>query len=848
MPAALPPEDLAPGLDPAEAALRLAADGPNELDADTRRGLLKVVWEVVSEPMFGLLIAAATIYAVLGDLREAGVLLGFVVVIMGVTVLQERRTDQALDALRELSSPHARVRRGGQSLVIPSRAVVRGDLLWVAEGDRVPADGVLRQAHELAADESMLTGESEPVPKAGTGERLFAGTLLTQGQGVIEVSATGHRTEFGRIGASLQGITLQSSPLRDDLARLTRRLVLIGLSLCLLLFGLLWWQRGDWLQALLAGITLAMSVLPQEFPVIMIVFLALAARRLATHQVLTRRLNAIETLGQTSVLAVDKTGTLTENRMAVAVLSVGDAQLDVRTLGDQPLPERFHELLEYAVLASEIEPHDPMEQAFHRMAARTLAGTEHLHPEWALAREYELSPQLLAMSHLWQGRGLAHDTVAAKGAPEAVADLCHLPPEALARVQAESATLADQGLRVLAVAKAHPRTPVEQAGPALHPDAQHDFDFEWVGLIALADPLRAEVPPAVARCRRAGIRVLMITGDHPRTAVAIARQAGLDASAVLTGDALAQLSPQQQRQRVAEVSVYARMKPQQKLALVEALKARGEVVAMTGDGVNDAPALKAAHVGIAMGQRGSDVAREAASLVLLQDNFAAIVSAVERGRRTFENLRRALVYTIAVHLPIVALAVLPVVFGLPLVLTPVHIAFLELVIDPACSLVFEAEAGDAQVMDRPPRARTESLMPGRAIALALTQGGTVALLAMGLYAWLLTQAAWAAVAAPAAFTVMVVANAALLLPSRASQPGWLAPWRGMPVPGRWVIGITLVALAGVCTWPPVASWFGFQAMPVRLWLACLAGGVAMLLPFQLNRQLFTPHKPNPLAA
>ncbi len=850
MPTPSPPGDaeLDPGLDPQEAAARLAADGPNTLGTEAGRGLLKVVWEVVREPMFGLLIAAAAIYAVLGDLREAGVLMGFVVLIMGVTVLQERRTDHTLRALRDLSSPRARVRRGGHSLVIPSSEVVRGDLLWVAEGDRVPADGLLRQAHELAADESMLTGESEPVPKPAAGAQLFAGTLLTQGQGVIEVTATGARTEFGRIGASLQGISLQSSPLRDDLAQLTRRLVIIGLSLCVLLFGLLWWQRGDWLQALLGGITLAMSVLPQEFPVIMIVFLALAARRLAAHQVLTRRLNAIETLGQTSVLAVDKTGTLTENRMAVAVLSVGDAQLDVRTLGDQPLPERFHELLEYAVLASEIEPHDPMEQAFHRMAAKTLAGTEHLHPEWALTREYELSPQLLAMSHLWQGQGLGHDTVASKGAPEAVADLCHLPPETLARVQAESAALADQGLRVLAVAKAHPRTVVEQPGQDLHPDAQHDFDFEWVGLIALADPLRAEVPPAVARCRRAGIRVLMITGDHPRTAVAIARQAGLDADAVLTGDELANMDPQLLGQRVAKVSVYARMKPQQKLALVEALKARGEVVAMTGDGVNDAPALKAAHVGIAMGQRGSDVAREAASLVLLQDNFAAIVSAVARGRLTFDNLRRALIYTIAVHLPIVALALLPVVFGLPLVLTPLHIAFLELVIDPACSLVFEAEEGDAHVMDRPPRARTESLMPGRAMALALTQGGAVALAVMGVYAWLLNQPAWAAVAAPAAFTVLVVANAALLLPSRASQAGWLAPLRGMPVPGQWVIGLTLVTLAGVCTWPPVSTWFGFQAMPVGQWLACALGAVAMLLPFQLNRQLFAAPKTNPLAA
>jgi Ca2+-transporting ATPase len=837
-----PGRPTAPGLSAAEAAHRLAADGPNELGGEGPRPLLTLLLDVVREPMFGLLIAAATIYAMLGDLREAGVLLGFVLVIMGVTVLQERRTDRALDALRSLSSPHARVRRDGQTRLIPASEVVVGDVLWVNEGDRVPADGRLLQAHELAADESMLTGESEPVAKA-PGDRLQAGTLLTSGQGEIEVDATGSRTEFGRIGASLQDITLQASPMRDDLARLTRVLVVIGLSLCVMLFGLLWLRQGDWLQALLAGITLAMSVLPQEFPVIMIVFLALAARRLAAHQVLTRRLAAIETLGQTNVLAVDKTGTLTENRMAVAVLAVDDAQVDLRHSADAPLPEAFHELLEFALLASEIDPHDPMEQAVHRLAARTLAGSEHLHPDWSLTREYELSPQLLAMSHLWRASGLAHDTVATKGAPEAVADLCHLPPEARARVLAQSSALADEGLRVLGVARARhtangerPDTP--PGAPPTHPAQQHDFDFSWLGLVALADPLRADVPPAVAQCRAAGIRVLMITGDHPRTAQAIARQAGIDANTVITGDELQQLNASQLRERVAAVSVYARMKPQQKLALVEALKAHGDVVAMTGDGVNDAPALKAAHVGIAMGQRGSDVAREAASLVLLQDDFASIVAAIARGRLTFDNLRRALVYTIAVHLPIVTLAMLPVIFGLPLVLAPAHIAFLELVIDPACSLVFEAEAGDGQLMSRPPRSARERLMPARAMGLALTQGGLVSMAVIGLYAGALSQPVWAPVAAPAAFTMLVVANVALLLPSRAAGLGWGALFSGVSAAGRWVMGATLAGLAVACLWPPAAQWFNFQAMPPPAWLACVLGGLTMLLPLQLNRRLW----------
>jgi Ca2+-transporting ATPase len=823
------------GLSEAEVAARRAQDGWNEIAAEKPHTLFATVLEVVREPMFLLLLGAGAIYLLMGDAHEALVLLGFVVLIIAVTVFQERRTEHALAALRDLSSPRALVMRDGAVQRIAGREVVRGDLLLLTEGDRVPADGVLLSANDLAVDESMLTGESVPVAKlpvdGGETLRVFSGTLVVRGRGTVEVTAIGEGTELGRIGKSLAETASGASPLQRELGLLARRLAGIGIALCVLLAVSYATLRGGWLDGVLYGITLAMSILPQEFPVILIVFLAFGARRIAARRVLTRRLSAIETLGQTTVLCTDKTGTLTRNRMEVAALAV-DGELLALDGGVrlEALPETYHRLLEYAVLASETDPHDPMEQAFLRLAGDYLANTEHLHPDWQLAREYELSPDLLAMSHLWQAPDRRDSEVAAKGAPEAIIDLCHLAPDAAAHVMARAGELADRGLRVLAVAHAaHP----PDAGM---PDIQHDFEFRFIGLIGLADPLRAEVPAAVAECRAAGVRVLMITGDHPRTARAIAAQAGIDGARVLTGPDLAAMDAATFADAVAGCCVFARVSPQQKLAIVDALKARGDIVAMTGDGVNDAPALKSAHIGIAMGRRGTDVAREAADLVLVEDDFAAIVDAIRLGRRIFRNLRHAMTYTLAVHVPIIALVAAPVLFGWPVLLAPVHIAFLELVIDPTCSIVFEADEAGEELMREPPRPRGAVLLPPSRIATSLLYGAIVSAALVAFDVWALDAGFAADEVRTLVFVALVASGIALIFTARASAADPSALGQGTAV-ARWVIGGTLFALLLVTTVPWLAAQFSFAVVAPSVWLGACALGLATLLPLLAARWL-----------
>jgi Ca2+-transporting ATPase len=480
--------------------------------------------------------------------------------------------------------------------------------------------------------------------------------------------------------------------LRLQIGRLVRQIAIIAVTLSLILVLIYGYTQGHWLQALLSGISLAMSTLPEEFPVILSIFMSLGAWRISRHNVLTRR-------------------------------------LDVHELPERELPEVWHELVEFGILASEKDPFDPMERALHELGNRTLSGSEHLHDEWEIVHEYSLSPEMLAMSHIWQGDNQPNHLVAAKGAPEAIIDLCHLPEAQAQSIEKNATEMASEGLRVLGVARA-------TLLPSEHwPACQHDIAFSFVGLLGLQDPLRPDVTDAIRQCHAAGIRVVMITGDHPRTAVAIARELGLAASQVLTGTELNLLSDAALRNRLRDVQVFARIVPQQKLRLVEAFKGNGEIVAMTGDGVNDAPALKTAHIGVAMGQRGTDVAREAAGLVLLHDDFASLVATVRLGRRIYDNLRRAMSYTLAVHIPIVGMAMLPVLLGEALMLLPAHIMFLELIIGPACSIFFEAEAEEANIMQRPPRSADESLFSGWRLVLILRQGAAALAVVAAIYVW-----------------------------------------------------------------------------------------------------------------
>ncbi len=827
------------GLSEEEAQTRLREQGMNELPSAKRRHILAIALEVVREPMFLLLVAGGALYLVLGDLQEALMLLGFVFVVMGITLYQERKTERALEALRDLSSPRALVIRGGEQKRIAGREVVQGDILILTEGDRVPADASVLRTSSLLVDESLLTGESVPVRKIPWDGKsretqpggddlpfVYSGTLVVQGRGVAEVLATGPRTQMGKIGRALETLEQEITPLQTETRRLVRNLAIFGAALCAVMVVVYGLTRADWVNGLLAGITLAMATLPEEFPVVLTIFLALGAWRISQEQVLTRRMPAVETLGSATVLCVDKTGTLTVNRMAVSSLFSKGRAYDTSTHPNAPLPEEFHELVEFSILASHRDPFDPMERAFKELGDQKLSQTEHLHGTWTLLREYPLRQDLLAVSHVWKSPQGDDFVIATKGAPEAIADLCHLGESERIALERETDVMAEQGLRVLGIAKASFRR-------TQLPEEQHDFQFQFLGLVGLLDPVRPTVARAIRECYNAGIRVVMITGDYPTTARNIARQVGLRAADdVITGPELEAMADAELERRIRTANLFARVVPEQKLRLVQALKANGEIVAMTGDGVNDAPALKAAHIGIAMGGRGTDVAREAADLVLLDDDFSSLVQGVRIGRRVFDNLKKAMAYILSIHVPIAGMSLIPVLLKWPLVLLPVHIVFLELIIDPACSIAFEAEREEQDVMQRSPRDPRAAVFSRRLVTISLIQGAVVlaSILAVFIISRALGQGELHARAM--CFTTLIVANLGLILTNRSWSRTILATLSTRNV-ALWIVTAGATAFLGLVLYIPfLRRLFHFAALSAQDLVVCFAAGIASILWFE----------------
>ncbi|MGA0587765.1 cation-translocating P-type ATPase [Dyella sp. KRB-257] len=806
------------GLSRDEAARRLAAQGPNLLPGGGRKSLWRIALGVLAEPMFLMLLVAGGIYLALGDRAEAMFLLASVLFVIGITLAQQRKTQRALEALRGLSAPRALVIRDGVEQRVAGLDVVVGDLLVLHEGDRIAADARLLDG-QLDVDESLLTGEPVPVSKLpGEAGTLSASTVVTRGVGVAEVFATGASTAVGAIGQSLAGTREAVSGLQRASRRLIRLLTVSGLALAVAYFLLAWrWDGRGLLESVLAGVALSMAILPEEIPVILTVFLALGAWRIARQKVLTRRMDAVETLGAISVLAVDKTGTLTQNRMRVAELAVDGEHF--AAMEAPVLPEHFHALLEFAVLATPADPFDPMEKAIQDTGQRWLRGTGHLHAELQPETEYGLSPDILAMTRVYPHGTPDCHLLATKGAPEAVADLCHLSESARAAIHLQVQAMAERGLRVLGVARG-----TWQGGA--WPASQNDFAFTFLGLVGLIDPPRPEVPAALAECRAAGVRVIMLTGDHPATAQAIARMVGLgEHPQVLTGAEIDALDDHALRTRLDTVDVCARVQPMQKLRLVQQLRHGDRVVAMTGDGVNDAPALKAADVGIAMGERGTDVAREAAALVLLDDSFASIVAAIRQGRRIYANITLATRFVFAVHVPVIALALVPTLAHWPLLMMPVNIMLLELLIDPACSVVFEAEPASDEIMRQPPRAPGASPFAWRNLARGVLQGAGVASVLLAGYGLLLAHGGDVARARTAVFAALVGGVFALTLANRQGMPGAAHNPAHNPWVGRMLVAV-LVMLTAVIAVPFLRRVMGLAVPDGRTVLAIAAMLVA----------------------
>jgi len=795
-----------PGLTSDQAAALLAEHGPNELVPERRRHTpLYWVARGLADPMVLLLLAAGAVYLAIGSTEDAVVVAIAVGPIALVGVLLELRSDRALEGLRRLTAPLAKVLRDGLPRTIPSRELVPGDLVFLEEGQVIPADGVVEESANLQVDESALTGESLPVAKI-VGDPLLAGTTVLGGRGAALLRATGRTTEYGRLGGLVATIKQPPTPLERLIRRVMVGLGGVAFTFCVVVAAAELFEGHGWGAALIAGVSLAIAAIPEEFPVVYTLYLALGAWRLAKEKALVRRLGGVEALGAATVICTDKTGTLTAGRLTMVAAECAPG-----------VPRR--ELLQAAVLACEPKPFDPMEAAILDFAAREGVEVERLHQR-ELVADYPLDSHDHYLSHVWLEGGEA--SIAAKGSLEGVTAHSIAEPARFGWAESANCELAGGEIRVLAVAGGR-----LSGGPEGR--AVDERQLRLLGLVGFSDPIRPGVVEAVRECHEAGIRVVMVTGDHALTAAAVGRKIGIDTSKVVSGAQLEAADQAGLLELARSASIFSRIRPEQKHRLVEALRADGQVVAMTGDGINDAPALREADIGVAMGARGTEVAREAATLVLLDDNFATIVNAIRNGRRIFLNLQRAFAYLIAFHLPLLLAAAAVPILGLPLLLLPVHLVILELFLHPSVSLVFEAEPAPPDVMRRPPRPARAGLMPARVLARALAAGATLFVAVIALYWWRLAAGDSEYDARSIAFVALLLGQVLILLIERSRPALVFQPARWLDRTTVLTIGPVVVAIAIATYVPPLATMLRLGPLDALGWLLAVLTAAAATL-------------------
>lgn len=805
------------GLTEAAAKEKLFIQGENLIPSEAPKSFLRQVALILSEPMLILLIAAGTINLLLAETLDALMLMMTVFIVLGISIYQSRRAEHALQALKELSAPTVKVIRDGLEKRISSHQVVVGDLMLLSEGDRVCADARVVQQTALSCDESTLTGESFPIAKF-PGDSVLSGTLVTSGHAQVIVTATGINSQLGKIGQSLQEISIEKSRLQRDVDQIVRVVGVLGIFTVLSVVLIYGSTRNNWLEGGLAGIAAAMALIPEEFPVILTLFMAIGAWRMSKAKVIARKPSAIESLGSISVLCVDKTGTITENRMAVKEVIINKESFVVDQSSANPTVQ---ELLNTATLACPLHSYDPMDIAFKSLKNDSR--------ERESLAEFPVTNERLAYIHAWS---ISNETVvAAKGAPETIAKLCRMQETENEELMQQVHVAASRGFRVLAIAKS-------SRGNSANLSEITANEFEFLGLTLLQDPIREGVKESVQICNAAGIKTVMITGDHPSTALSIGQEIGLNHNAgFLAGADLDKLSDAELNAQIQQVSIFARVRPEHKLRIVRAFQANGMVVGMTGDGVNDAPALRAADIGIAMGGRGTDVAREAASLIITDDNFNSIVKGIERGRVTYSNLQKAMSYVIAIHIPIFGLALLPLFSSAwPLILLPGLVAFHEVIIDPACSVVFEEESADPNIMKEQPRPIKQRIFSRGEILLAAAQGLSVFFSSLVLFLYLMSNSRPEEEIRTMIFGTLMLSNIGLILTNRSRTLTILQTFRQRENPTvKWILSLASLIILLLITVAPLRTIFDLGAILPSDWLLMILSSIVPLVWYEIYK-------------